>query len=1041
MLVSNRTDSSPKPQPPSASTSDLGLNLNSLHNTGHKLRSGLLMIAFLLFASLGLASAQGTTTCYQSGDFTPTTQNQTITICHTNTYNVNYEYLFYATPQPNPGTSYGQIAYNFNPVRTAPGTYDTLFHTGPQKLNDTVNCPLGAAPVMGQPPPVGIGYPGFPTPYNPMVFPTIAGRSPPNPFYLYDSCVVGDDIQQSSYAATGPSDTGPYQLINPSTFVITGQTGIPDAPNFYGGTTKEAVVRLSAALNPNIPYTSIPVAALPFDIGGIAPSAASTFSATLLLSDGTHSMNVVLAPLALGATTTNNVAIGDYVSNVIISSPGLPHALPPGAGLLIGNLSLSTNPVVTTLQTGLVKGSGYNSLSVVNLPYTIAAGTVLTLSTSVGYGQPIPQQVTVSAIAQASTGVTTISVNSFTANNDYNSTNMNNQILSPATPAGATNIPVSPLYSSFAAPAGTPLMATAIQRGATSLPTVSFQPNFAYQPGTGSSLTLQNDAGGGGTGNQMTLRGRNYDPYGEAYYYSFFIGEQRVPNTTNCPWLGNSALCNASEVLLEARATIDSFNNISNWMILTNDPSTPWHTFADANDPTKPYHATPVLDQGGNPIVGSYPGTTQGVSGLLGTMNQVYTPKDGAHTFRYFYSDHPAPPPGNTTSWQSDLLYFNLYEREAVTGDPNAFDSTGNIRWSAPQLIATNVPGSGLIDVAKAHGLNRWAVAFPDSNGLNQTTDYRIEYSTDMTGLTHDKWIDPLKHLLANLTVPGSHYLNVQAGRLYGPGFRSSDAHNQVRGYEDVISQPFYMTDPDGNITAPDNGSPGYTRGGMLTWTDFPLVYDNTQPDPNGNHTGFGTYGGKAYQASFDVSGNLTGEFATNGDFATGVFTGNSLYDGWTLFDASGGSPGTNYPPTIFRNPAEPNGQVAVVGPPAGSSSELPGGSGMYQLITVPSTPAQVTLSFSYLNQCSSNISADYQTAYVYTTDNIPNPLLTVVPASCDNSNTWQTKTVDITRFKTHPTYFYFITHKANSTGPMPVTMFLGCKNACFTVNDVPITP
>ena len=433
------------------------------------------------------------------------------------------------------------------------------------------------------------------------------------------------------------------------------------------------------------------------------------------------------------------------------------------------------------------------------------------------------------------------------------------------------------------------------------------------------------------------------------------------------------------------------------------------------------YYPVPVTDRNGNPIEGSYPSTAGGVGGLLGSVNQVYT-ADGVHTFRYFYSDHP-----NTGNWQSDLQIWNLYERDASTNDNGAFDSTGNIIWSAPHLVGP-ARGGGLVRVAKAHGANRWALVFTGNNGTNPTTDAQVEYSADMTGLSYNQWLTPLSHLLANLPPSGTDYLNVQIGRVYGDGYAYTDPTTGLgKGYGDLIAQVDFMTDRDGNVAAPDAETPGYTRGGMLIWTDFPIIEDNSTGN---NNVWIGTYEAMIYRAGFDVSGNVTGDLAVNGNFATQTFTGNPALDGWTMINESG----TNYPASVVTGSNFPNAASALIGPPLTATSEAVGGSGIYQIINIPSSAHTASLSFSYWNECPAGTSSgDFQTAYVYNVDT--GAVTWVVPPACDNSQTWESASADLTSFIGYPAQFVFESIKASTTNTAPVFTLLGCATSCVSVD------
>lgn len=692
-----------------------------------------------------------------------------------------------------------------------------------------------------------------------------------------------------------------------------------------------------------------------------------------------------------------------------ISTTATTIALTPGQFLTIGSQYVKLRPDFGTLTSPLVSGNGYSSLNVTGLPYGIAAGTVITIGSS-STNQPV------TVTSAASVGATSISVNLFTANANYAT---GTKVLAPSVPAGSTTIPVNKFVAVASPAAGSQVQALGLPKGAIIIPVNNFTANATYS--VGSTLTLQGDQEGvGGTANSMVVAGRYYPPWNDPYYYTFFIGERKTDNNPSCSWIPMfQGACGWREILEEARTT-----DFVNWEVLTNKPVAsggPWVAMSavDSN-----YYPIPVTDRNGNPIEGSYPSTAGGVGGLLGSVNQVYT-ADGVHTFRYFYSDHP-----NTGNWQSDLQIWNLYERDASTNDSGAFDTTGNIIWSAPHLIG-RAPGGGLVRVAKAHGANRWALVFSASNGTNPTTDAQVEYSADMTGLTYDQWLTPLTHLLSVLPPDGTDYLNLQVGRLYGSGYSYTDPTTGLaKGYGDLIAQVDFMTDRDGNIAAPDAETPGYTRGGMLIWTDFPVINDNSMGN---NNVYIGAYEANIYRAGFDVSGNVTGDLAVNGNFATQTFTGNATLDGWTMIDNSNPSVGggTNYPASVLNGSTVPNAVAALVGPALSYNSESIGGSGIAQTITIPSGAHSASLSFSYWPECPAG-GSDYQTVYVYNVDTGVSTF--AITPKCDNSQTWRSGTLDLSTLIGHPAMFIVETRKVSTTNTAPVRVRLGCQTSCFSV-------
>jgi hypothetical protein len=172
-------------------------------------------------------------------------------------------------------------------------------------------------------------------------------------------------------------------------------------------------------------------------------------------------------------------------------------------------------------------------------------------------------------------------------------------------------------------------------------------------------------------------------------------------------------------------------------------------------------------------------------AGLFGSVVKV------AGLYHYFYTDQdPVDPARN-----------HLYERTAQ-------DVGGDGQWSAPAIVM-DVPAEIIVRVAKARGMDRWAITYSCLQSDHPfVSDICLQYTADLS--VHGP------RGIAGLTLFQTPYHGVSGFALNLRGrLPEAAGHIQLR------SQHFYMTDPDGNLAAP-SGVPA-SVGGVLTWLELPL--------------------------------------------------------------------------------------------------------------------------------------------------------------------------------------------------------------------------
>lgn len=298
-----------------------------------------------------------------------------------------------------------------------------------------------------------------------------------------------------------------------------------------------------------------------------------------------------------------------------------------------------------------------------------------------------------------------------------------------------------------------------------------------------------------GETNKMTFRAQAQAPEGDPSGGAMMVAGR--------DWAGDpyyAILATATEPAAEGRrrvlvqARTYDFQGLD--LRVTADPGTEWKPFGAEPEsgrrrgrsrPTAPPTPARVLDEMGRPIVGNCaaPGfELRGLTGSISVIDRVY---------HYFYTDVlpadcSAPPAKRRMA---------LYLR--TSRDPLAERT-----WSAPVTLIENLPAETEIRVAKARGMDRWAVAYTCSRPVTASggpvADLCLHYTTDLspgsiTALT----------LFAEPVAAGhsTAYLGLRSG---------GDALGRF-GRESFG----WMTDRYGNLDAPAIYP---DKGGFLTWLD-----------------------------------------------------------------------------------------------------------------------------------------------------------------------------------------------------------------------------
>jgi len=268
---------------------------------------------------------------------------------------------------------------------------------------------------------------------------------------------------------------------------------------------------------------------------------------------------------------------------------------------------------------------------------------------------------------------------------------------------------------------------------------------------------------------------------GETVFYVFFLG------VTSDHEQGTAF----RNVLLEART-----RDFITFEVLERNAAhhASWVPFAGEHA-----HAAVVTDAAGHPLQSNQaaypqpegstnptrPSGTVTTAGLFGSVVKV----NGL--YYYFYTDQdPVDPARN-----------HLYVRTAED-----IDSDG--QWSAPSIIM-DVPPEIIVRVAKARGMNRWAVIYSCLRSARPfVSDICLQYTGDLS-VHGPLGISGLKLFNAPFNGVSDFALGLRG--------RRTEAAEQIL----LRSQHFYMTDPDGNLTAPSVAPSSI--GGVLTWLELPV--------------------------------------------------------------------------------------------------------------------------------------------------------------------------------------------------------------------------
>ncbi len=279
------------------------------------------------------------------------------------------------------------------------------------------------------------------------------------------------------------------------------------------------------------------------------------------------------------------------------------------------------------------------------------------------------------------------------------------------------------------------------------------------------------------SGNAMMVSGRDWA--GDPYYAIFATATEPAGEGRR-------------RVLVQAR-TYD-FQGLD--LRVTADPGTEWKPFgaspAEAPRRVRSRNAAPptparVLDETGRPIVGNCAAPGFEVRGLTGSISVV------DRLYHYVYTDVL---PSDCEEPRGKRR-MGLYLR--TSRDPLAERT-----WSAPVTLIEGLPAETEIRVAKARGMDRWAVAFSCSRPVTAAggpvADICLHYTADLS--------------------PGS----VSALTLYAEPVAAghSTAYLGLRSGGDALGRFTrdgfgWMTDRYGNLDAPAIYP---DKGGLLTWLD-----------------------------------------------------------------------------------------------------------------------------------------------------------------------------------------------------------------------------
>lgn len=336
-------------------------------------------------------------------------------------------------------------------------------------------------------------------------------------------------------------------------------------------------------------------------------------------------------------------------------------------------------------------------------------------------------------------------------------------------------------------------------------------------------------AEGIGPRDPIAIAGRDWA--GEAYSYVFLLGQERVGVTgaqDDTPTrrgrrkpepdaAGQGPADVRRRVQIEAR-TLD-FQSFEIRTRAADGYGLAWTPFA-SQDGTKsgrgrsdPPNPAPVIDEAGKPVASACTAPAFETHGLAGSISIV------ERTYHYVYTDVLPEDCGLAPEKRRTALYLRT-----------AQDLSGPKVWSVAKKLAGPLPPGSLVRVARAKGMQRWAVAYTCQRPANApggpVADICLQYTTDMNldGIGALKlYADP-----------------VEAGR--SPAYLGLRSGGDGSGRFDR-SAHFWMTDAQGNLDTP---SIYPNKAGFLTWLD------RLAPTASGRDTS-SLYGRPVYWATWTV--------------------------------------------------------------------------------------------------------------------------------------------------------------------------------------------
>ena len=228
------------------------------------------------------------------------------------------------------------------------------------------------------------------------------------------------------------------------------------------------------------------------------------------------------------------------------------------------------------------------------------------------------------------------------------------------------------------------------------------------------------------------------------------------------------------------------------------------------SDPPAP---APVIDAAGKPVTSACTAPAFETHGLAGSISIV------DRTYHYVYTDVLPEDCGLAPEKRRTGLYLRT-----------AQDLSGPKVWSVAKKLAGPLPPGSLVRVARAKGLQRWAVSYSCQRPANApggpVADICLQYTADMNldGIgALNLYADPIE------AGRSPAYLGLRSGG-DGSGRFDRSAH-------------FWMTDAQGNLDTP---SIYPNKAGFLTWLD------RLAPTASGRDTS-SLYGRPVYWATWTV--------------------------------------------------------------------------------------------------------------------------------------------------------------------------------------------